>query len=214
MNSFKHVEAAIEYEIARQSDLVSRGERVVQETRLVERRQGHVARDALQRAGARLSLLPRARSAAARRRRRVGRAACAASCPSCRLRAGSASQSLGLSAYDAGVLTAERDLADYFDAVVAAGAAAQRRRQLGHRELRAYRDAPAPASTSLELIQLIKRRHHLRKIAKDVFDAMLARSSPRAIVEARGPGAAHRRRRHRSGVPGGRGCQSQAGRAI
>jgi len=27
MNSFKHVEAAIEYEIARQSDLVSRGER-------------------------------------------------------------------------------------------------------------------------------------------------------------------------------------------
>ncbi|MGZ3408186.1 MAG: Asp-tRNA(Asn)/Glu-tRNA(Gln) amidotransferase subunit GatB, partial [Polyangia bacterium] len=34
MNSFKHVEAAIEYEIARQSDLVARGERVVQETRL------------------------------------------------------------------------------------------------------------------------------------------------------------------------------------
>src|SRR5262249_35044964 len=34
MNSFKHVEKAIEYEIARQADLVERGGRIVQETRL------------------------------------------------------------------------------------------------------------------------------------------------------------------------------------
>src|SRR5581483_11971435 len=34
MNSFKHVEAAIEYEIARQADLIERGDKVKQETRL------------------------------------------------------------------------------------------------------------------------------------------------------------------------------------
>src|SRR5262249_28593018 len=34
MNSFKHVEAAIEYEIARQAQVLERGERGVQETRL------------------------------------------------------------------------------------------------------------------------------------------------------------------------------------
>src|SRR5207302_5557987 len=34
MNSFKHVEAAVEYEIARQSELLERGEKVRQETRL------------------------------------------------------------------------------------------------------------------------------------------------------------------------------------
>jgi len=89
-------------------------------------------------------------------------------------------QSLGLSAYDAGVLTAERDLADYFDAVLAAGAppkdAANWVSQ--HPEAR-----PRPEHVA-ELIQLIKDGTISTKIAKEIFPKLT--DSPRAIVEREG----------------------------
>jgi aspartyl-tRNA(Asn)/glutamyl-tRNA(Gln) amidotransferase subunit B len=121
LNSFKFIEAAINAEVRRQLDLLDRNEAVIQSTMSYdpERDQTKVMRtkeaaadyryfpepdmpplliDAAWIAAARASLPP---LAWARRRALV---------------------ELGLSAYDAGVLTAERELADYFDAALAAGA--------------------------------------------------------------------------------------------
>jgi aspartyl-tRNA(Asn)/glutamyl-tRNA(Gln) amidotransferase subunit B len=123
LNSFRSLERAMEFEVARQADALERGERLVQETRgwqetegrTIPQRSKEEANDyryfpepdlpplrpseewvAQIRAG--LPELP-----AARRARYE--------------------EGLGLSAYDAGVLTADLALADYFDAVVAAGIA-------------------------------------------------------------------------------------------
>ena len=122
LNSFRSLERAMEYEVARQAELLDRGEAVTQETRgwdenggrTVVQRSKEEANDyryfpepdlpplrpspewveQLRRA---LPELP-----AQRRARYV--------------------ESLGLSAYDAGVLTGDLSLADYFDATVRAGA--------------------------------------------------------------------------------------------
>ena len=123
LNSFRSLERAMEFEVARQADALERGERLVQETRgwhetegrTMSQRSKEEANDyryfpepdlpplrpseewvSQLRAG--LPELPAARQA-----RYV--------------------EGLGLSAYDAGVLTADHALGDYFDAVVAAGIA-------------------------------------------------------------------------------------------
>jgi len=125
LNSFRSLERAMEFEVARHAEALERGERLVQETRgwhetegrTMSQRSKEEANDyryfpepdlpplrpseewvAQIRAG--LPELP-----AARRTRYV--------------------EALGLSAYDAGVLSADVALADYFDAVVAAGVAAK-----------------------------------------------------------------------------------------
>jgi aspartyl-tRNA(Asn)/glutamyl-tRNA(Gln) amidotransferase subunit B len=122
LNSFRSLERAMEYEVERHAEALARGERLVQETRgwqetegrTIPQRSKEEANDyryfpepdlpplrpseewvAQLRAG--LPELP-----AARRARYT--------------------ETLGLSEYDAGVLTADVALADYFDAVVAAGA--------------------------------------------------------------------------------------------
>ncbi|MGD9763495.1 MAG: Asp-tRNA(Asn)/Glu-tRNA(Gln) amidotransferase subunit GatB [Candidatus Binatia bacterium] len=118
MNSFRAVERAIEFEIERQIDLVRHGERVVQETRLwdPDREETRSMRSKESAHDYRYfpepDLLPLAVSPAwvaqvaagmpelpdARRARFVRR--------------------YGLPAYDAEVLTARKDLADYFEAAV------------------------------------------------------------------------------------------------
>ncbi len=125
MNSFRAVEKAIAYEIARQSDALQHGERLVQETRLWDAdreetrsmRKKEYADDYryfpepdllplvieqkwVDDVRASLPELP-----AARRERFV--------------------REHGLSAYDADVLTQRKDVADYFEAGVAAGAPAK-----------------------------------------------------------------------------------------
>jgi aspartyl-tRNA(Asn)/glutamyl-tRNA(Gln) amidotransferase subunit B len=179
MNTFKHVEAAIEYEIARQSDLVARGERVVQETRLWNADKGtsHAMRSKEQAHDYRYfpepDLPPLVVDEAwiARVRGEL---------PELPLQRWQRFQSLGLSAYDAGVLTAEKELADYFDAVLAAGAPAKDAANW----VSQHPDArPLPEHVA-ELIALIKSGTISTKIAKDIFPRMTA--SPRAIVEAEG----------------------------
>jgi aspartyl-tRNA(Asn)/glutamyl-tRNA(Gln) amidotransferase subunit B len=195
MNSFKHVEAAIEYEIARQSDLVSRGGRVVQETRLWNADKGtsHAMRSKehahdyryfpepdlpplriddnwRERVRKELPELP-----IARRQRFV--------------------DALGLSPYDAGVLTAEKPIADYFEAVVSAGAEVKAAANWVSSELlaRLNRDdqpieaAPVNAQNLAELIALISNKTISGKIAKDVFDKMWTSGrGADAIVESEG----------------------------
>ena len=169
MNSFKHVEAAIEYEVARQADAPRARRARGAGDAPVERRQGHVARDALEGAGARLPLLPRAGPAAAASSTRRGSRACAASCPSCRCALAALRQSLGLSAYDAGVLDRRaRDGRLLRRGRARCGAAGEAGGQLDHGQ--ASRRARSRRFVA-ELIALIDDGTISGKIGKDVFEA-------------------------------------------
>ncbi|MCU1280442.1 MAG: gatB2 [bacterium] len=182
MNSFKHVEAAIEYEIARQSDLIARGERVVQETRLWNADKGtsHAMRSKEQAHDYRyfpepdLPPLVVGDDWIARVRSEL---------PELPIARWQRFQSMGLSAYDAGVLTADRELADYFDEVAKLGAAPKQAANW----IMAKPDARPAAAHLAELIELIDNGTISGKIGKELFDRITAEArSPRAIVEAEG----------------------------
>jgi aspartyl-tRNA(Asn)/glutamyl-tRNA(Gln) amidotransferase subunit B len=182
MNSFKHVEAAIEYEIARQSDLVARGERVVQETRLWNADKGtsHAMRSKEQAHDYRYfpepDLPPLVVDEAwiARVRGEL---------PELPIARWQRFQSMGLSAYDAGVLTADRSIADYFDEVVTLGAAPKKAANW----IMSDPAAEVSAAQLAELIALVDEGVISGKIAKDVFEKMRANARrPREIVEAEG----------------------------
>ncbi len=120
VNSFRYLQKALEYEIARQIDIVSRGERVVQETRLFDSALGRTfsmrskeeAHD--YRYFPEPDLPPLVVSPA--RRARV-----AASMPELPDdRRARFERDYKLPAYDAAVLTETRGMADYFEAVAAA----------------------------------------------------------------------------------------------
>ncbi|MBI2962843.1 MAG: Asp-tRNA(Asn)/Glu-tRNA(Gln) amidotransferase subunit GatB [Deltaproteobacteria bacterium] len=199
MNSFRAVERALEHEIARQIAVVSGGGQVVQETRLwdAERevtrpmRSKEFAHDYryfpepdlpplvvdeawVERVRAGLPELP-----SARRVRFV--------------------RDLGLPDYDAEVLTARRDVADYFEA---AAGGQPNAKAIGNwvmesvlrivRERRLddpprIRDWPVAPEALADLVALIDRGTISGKIAKTVFDEMVASGRPpREIVESRG----------------------------
>jgi aspartyl-tRNA(Asn)/glutamyl-tRNA(Gln) amidotransferase subunit B len=179
INSFKNVRDAIEHEVRRQATLLDRGERVVQETRLwdatkqqsASMRSKEHAHDyryfpepdlpplviddaALEKARASLPELPEARFA-----RYTG--------PE------------GLSPQDAGVLASERELADYHDAVVRAGAPAKRAANWVINEVLARAGdarhlpaAPVPPDALAELIDLIEKGTLSGKLGKEIFARM------------------------------------------
>ena len=121
LNSFRHVQRALEFEIARQTALLESGGRVVQETRLWDTGDRADCLDAQQGRSARLPLFPGAGPAAARRSTRRGSTGSARRCRNCRTRgAGASSRSTRCPEYDAGVLTQSAALADYFEATAAA----------------------------------------------------------------------------------------------
>jgi aspartyl-tRNA(Asn)/glutamyl-tRNA(Gln) amidotransferase subunit B len=199
LNSFRAVERALEHEIARQTELVSSGGQVVQETRLWDAdrevtrsmRSKEFAHDYryfpdpdlpplvveeewVEEVRSTLPELP-----IERRERFVAE--------------------LGLSAYDAEVLTARRDVADYFEAalvrhgnpktianwVMESVLRIVRERKLDE-QLR-IRDWPLSATALVELVELIDGGTISGKIAKVVFDeAVVSGKSPAAIVAERG----------------------------
>ena len=199
MNSFRHVERAIEYEIKRQIQAVQDGEAIVQETRLWDpdreitrsMRSKEYAHDYryfpepdlppvhlepawIEEIRASLPELPDARRA--------------------RLVTG-----YQLPAYDAEVLTSRRDLADYFEAVVKAGAPPKAAsnwvmgdilrviRERGLDRTLRISDWPVPPDHLAELIQLVARGDISGKIAKTVFERMLGGGGrPAEIVAAEG----------------------------
>ena len=106
-----------------------------------------------------------------------------------------------LSAYDADVLVAEREMADFFESIVAGGGADQARRDpklaanwvinelLGrlNREGKDIAAAPVSAAQLGGVIDLLADGTISGKIAKDVFEIVWSEGGdPRAIVEARG----------------------------
>ena len=197
MNSFRFVEKAIQYEIARQIDLIESGGKVVQETRLYDSdknetrsmRSKEEANDYryfpdpdllpleldqpfIDAVRGTLPELPDEKAA------RFAR-------------------DFGLSAYDSGVLSASRELGAYFEAVVAALGAPQAKLAANwvmgelssalnreSAEITASRVSPTALGG---LLARIVDATISGKIAKDVFEAMWSEGRPAdAIIEAKG----------------------------
>ncbi|MBS0364976.1 MAG: Asp-tRNA(Asn)/Glu-tRNA(Gln) amidotransferase subunit GatB [Proteobacteria bacterium] len=196
LNSFRFVERAINYEVQRQIELLESGGKVVQETRLYDPDKGETrsmrskeeANDYryfpdpdllpveldtafIESVRAELPELPDARSA-----RLAGQ--------------------YGLSAYDAGVLTASRELADYYEETVrlapqdpklAANWVMGELSAALNRDNLAVDSGRLPAARLAGLLTRITDQTISGKIAKEVFEAMWADgASADEIISARG----------------------------
>ncbi|MEI2415282.1 Asp-tRNA(Asn)/Glu-tRNA(Gln) amidotransferase subunit GatB [Orrella sp. JC864] len=199
VNSFRFLERAILFEARRQIELIEDGGTVVQETRLYDaerdqtrsmrsKEDAHdyryfpdpdlpplvIAPDWIEQVRAGMPELPAALRA--------------------RLQA-----DYGLPAYDAAQLTASRELAAYFEAVVQALPAGQAKQAANwvmgevaaalNREEREIADCPVPAPALAALIARIADGTISTKIAREVFSGMWAGEhggSADAIIEARG----------------------------
>ena len=195
MNSFSAIQKACDYEFKRQVQAIVAGEAIVQETRLwdegrqctkaMRKKEGssdyryfpepdlgpiHVRASQRQAWQAELPELPAAR------RHRYG-------------------QQLGLSEYDARVLTDERPIADYFEAAVAAGGNPKAMANWLMGDLSAYLNArklsadqlPLTPTQLVELVGLVEANTISGKTAKELLPKLLADGgSPMALVEQRG----------------------------
>ena len=194
INSFKFVERAINYEVQRQKDVLEDGGRIVQETRLYDAdkdetrsmRSKEVAND--YRYFPEPDLLPIVIDDAYIE-------AIRATLPELPDTRGARFVSeYGLSEYDAGVLVATREMADYFettaklsgDAKLAANWVSQDLQALLNKHGWELDESPIQAERLAMLIQRIKDNTISGKIAKTVFDTMLDDSSDvDAIIEAK-----------------------------
>jgi aspartyl-tRNA(Asn)/glutamyl-tRNA(Gln) amidotransferase subunit B len=181
VNSFRFIKQALEYEIERQAEILSSGGTIAQETRLYNSGEGktYSMRSKEQAHDYRYfpepDLPPLMLSD-------VYIAAARDSLPELpEDRFTRYTTDGGLSQQDAGVLVAERDVADYFDAVVSAGAPSKKAANwvinevLGRvddvRRLSAA-DLPVPAKALAELIALVEAGTLSGKLGKEVFARM------------------------------------------
>ena len=195
INSFKAIEEALEYEIERQEEVLEDGGHIIQETRTWDPDRGitlsmrskenaHDYRympepdlvpiitsdEEIEKFRESLPELPDARQA--------------------RLES-----EYGLSSYDAGIITSSRQMAEYFDAVVATGADAKLAANwiMGdlsknlNAEAIAIENSPVDAKRLGEMIGLISKGTISSKIAKKVFEEMWqSPDSPEKIVKDKG----------------------------
>jgi len=196
LNSFRFVERAIQYEIERQITLIEGGGRVVQETRLYDpdRNETRPMRGKEEANDYRYfpdpDLLPLEIGEAFVERVRTT----LPELPDAK-KARFMSQ-YGLSAYDAGVLTATRELADFYEASVrAAGGEAKPCANWVMGELsaalnrsnREVIESPIRPDMLGTLVRRIVDGTISGKIAKEVFEAMWAgEGGPDAVIEQRG----------------------------
>ena len=196
LNSFRFVERAINYEVARQIELLESGGKVMQETRLYDPDKGETRsmRSKEEANDYRYfpdpDLLPVQLDAAFIESVR----ATLPELPD--QKAARFAAQYGLFVYDAGVLTASRELAAYYEEVVRGRAqGTQARRQLG--DGRARRGAQQgqldvtagklPAARLAGLLARISDQTISGKIAKEVFETMWADgSSADAVIEGKG----------------------------
>jgi aspartyl-tRNA(Asn)/glutamyl-tRNA(Gln) amidotransferase subunit B len=195
LNSFKHVEKALRYEISRQKEVILDGEKVVQETRLWDpdtnkttsmrgKEEAHDYRyfpdpdllplviddQWIENITADLPELPD------EKRTRF-------------------MQQYGLRAHDAELLTSDRELADYFEACVRGFQDAKQVSNwimgsllgLLNAQGKTIEDSPIPAQHLAQLLDLIDKGTISGKIAKSVFDEMAQTGEPPgSIVEKKG----------------------------
>ena len=178
LNSFRYLAHALEYEIERQIGVIEAGGTIAQETRLWNvRGRAHRSRCARRNSRTIIAIFPDPDLLPLSLRRRWSRK-CARRCRNCRMRSLRVSCSeYGIAAYDAGVLTATRALADYFEAAVRAGAPAKAAANWISVELlrrlndagKEIADCPvAPAALAELLAKIETRRNHRRQREKSV----------------------------------------------
>jgi len=193
LNSFRFVKMALDYEIARQVAVIEGGGAISQETRLYDpdtgetvgmrsKEQAHdyryfpepdlvplrISQEWIERVRASMPELP-----AARRERFVN--------------------TLGLREYDAEVLTASRELADYFEAVAARSGDARLAANWVMGDLAGALKAagkeiaasPVSAENLAELLALLKRGEISGKLAKEIFPKMFESGEPAAAIMVR-----------------------------
>jgi aspartyl-tRNA(Asn)/glutamyl-tRNA(Gln) amidotransferase subunit B len=194
LNSFRFLELAIAAEMRRQAELLDAGERVVQSTLTYDtgKDRTRVTRTKEEAADYRYFPEPDLPPLVIPTGWIEEIAGALPEMPAVRRRRYA---SLGLSAYDANVLTADQALADFFDAVLAAGAPAKQanswvtvelvgRLKADDREITA---SPVTPTAVAEVIALIDDGTISGRAAKEVFDKAYAEGgSPRAIVERDG----------------------------
>ena len=118
VNSIRFIGQAIEDEARRQIGILEDGGKIDQETRLFDPSKGETRSMRSKEEAHDYRYFPDPDLLPLRVRPGLCRRLCAAVCRSCRTRSGPASShEYGLSAYDAGVLVAERESADFFEAV-------------------------------------------------------------------------------------------------
>jgi aspartyl-tRNA(Asn)/glutamyl-tRNA(Gln) amidotransferase subunit B len=196
MNSFSAIQRAIDYEIERQIEAIEGGEAIIQETRLwdegrqcttsMRKKEGSsdyryfpepdlppflVSQTQKDQLKATLPELP------AQKRHRY-------------------EETLGLSAYDARVLTDDRATAEYFEATIATGADPKQAANWIMGDISAYlnnhraltiQTLPLTAATLAELLELIDKGTISGKIAKEILPDLLAQGgSPKTLVEEKG----------------------------
>ena len=180
LNSFRSLERALEFEVARHAEALDRGETLSQETRGWDEERGRTivqrskeeANDYryfpepdlpplrpseawVQELRARLPELP-----AKRRERYIA--------------------NLGLSAYDAGVLTADNELAEYFEEVVSYGTEPKFVANWMSGEF--SRILNRHASSGLRVSQVRLRPHRMSALLKEVYEGRLSAASAKTVL--------------------------------
>lgn len=195
MNSFSAIQRAIEYEIERQIEAIATGEPIVQETRLWEE-------------GSQRTISMRSKEGSSDYRyfpepdltpievSEEQRDAWRAELPELPAQKRDRYETeLGLSAYDARVLTDDRTVAEYFEAAVAAGANAKQAANWVMGDIASYLKAEklAIADSALtppilaEMIALIEDNTISGKIAKELLPELIQKGgSVKELVEAKG----------------------------
>ena len=197
LNSFSSAERAVEVEFARQRAILESGGRVEQQTLLYDEKRNQV-RSARSKEGSHdyryfpePDLPPLVLTDDFVRRQQVALPELPAA------KRHRYAEDLGLSQYDARVLTDERPMAEYFEAAVAAGADAKGLANWITGDIAAHVNANRLSFSELpfrpeqlaEMVKLIDGGKISGKIAKEILPELLEKGgSPAAIVEAKGLG--------------------------
>lgn len=195
INSFKAIEGALEYEIERQQEILDDGGHIVQETRTWDDARGITLSMRTKEEAHDYRYLPEpdlvpivtAEEEIEEYRKNLPELPAA--------RQKRLTTEYGLSDYDAGVLTASRQTAEYFDAVVADGADAKLAANwiMGdlsknlNAEGKSIEESPVSAVNLAKMIELISKGTISSKIAKTVFEELWkGGSDPETIVKEKG----------------------------
>jgi aspartyl-tRNA(Asn)/glutamyl-tRNA(Gln) amidotransferase subunit B len=196
MNSFSAIQKAIEYEIERQIEALENGEEIVQETRLWDENKQQTFSMRKKEGSSDYRYFPEpdlppmvvsdaqldeiARTIPELPAQKFNRYM----------------EEFALSAYDATVLSDDRDVALYFEAVVAGGVSAKNAANWVTQEIAAYLNSHPELTINqialkpemlAELIALIEKGTISGKIAKEILPELLEKGgSPKAMVESRG----------------------------
>jgi aspartyl-tRNA(Asn)/glutamyl-tRNA(Gln) amidotransferase subunit B len=196
MNSFRNVQRALEFEVRRQADLLERGERIVQETRLWDADRGRTGAMRSKESAHDYRYFPEPDLVPLRLDRAWVEGIRAALPELPAERSGRFVREYELPGYDALLLTQSRALADYYEAtvrefprpkIVSNWIMSELLREVPGDDEKAIAASPVPPRNLAGLLRLIEDGTISGKIAKEVFEKMF-RSGEDAVAIVRREG--------------------------